>query len=229
MTVRLESKARASFLRSLLVAVLLGGCSILEGPDIGTGRPDAKSSAAHQSPRLKPAGANAGASFLITSSGIGAAQLGWTFAELKKGIAGVSAEHEPFLVDFAAIPVRRDDEVHLYIVYEENAPLQDIDIVTMLSTNHPTYRTAEGVGPGVSIKDAAAIYGEAEFVYNVDNESREYVTFAKGPAGRIWFRPRRRSSDLDYAGIYSDAADGSIFRTTSYHDDAVIEWVDINQ
>lgn len=228
MTDRLVCLAGKSFLGVLVAAVLLSGCSVLETSDVGNRATDTKSKAAPQSPRLKPASIN-DASFLITPTGIGAAQLGWTFADMKKGIAGVSAEHEPFLVDFAAIPVRRDDEVHLYIVYEENAPPQDTDIVTMLSTNHPSFRTSEGVGPGISINDAISVYGEAEFVYNVDNESREYVTFANGPAGRIWFRPRRRSSELDYAGIYSSATDGSIFRTTRYHDDAVIEWVDINQ
>jgi len=224
---RLVAKASMLLAKVLIAAALVGGCSILEMPDSGASTSNINGKA-HQPPRLKPVSVKT-ESLLITQSAIGAAQLGWTFAEMKKGIAGISAEHEPFLVDFAAIPVRRDNEVLLYIVYEENAPLKDTDTVTMLSTNHPDYRTAEGVGPGVLIKDAAAIYGEPEFVYNVDNESREYVTFASGPTGRIWFRPRRQSSDLDYAGIYSDTTDGSIFRTAQYHDDAVIEWVDINR
>ena len=224
---RIVANVGMLFVKVLLATAILSGCSALEMPDSGANALNTKSKT-HQPPRLKPASVNT-ETLLITQSAIGAAQLGWTFAELKKGIAGISAEHEPFLVDFAAIPVRRDNEVLLYIVYEENTPLKDTDTVTMLSTNHPGYRTAEGVGPGVSIKDAAAIYGEPEFVYNVDNESREYVTFASGPTGRIWFRPRRRSSDLDYAGIYTDTTDGSIFRTAQYHDDAVIEWVDINR
>lgn len=161
------------------------------------------------SPTQSPiASATEAESQLISPQGIGPAQLGMTFGALKQKL-GSEFEYTvqaPFIVDFDAIAVRQDGKVQFYILYLAGQSLTDNDVIQGLLTNNPEFQTAEKVGPGTSLEAAEAAYGQATLSYNTENESREYVRFAKQPAGNLSFSTGNGSAQA--AGIYASPTSG---------------------
>ena len=144
----------------------------------------------------------------IAPTGIGSARLGMSFRELKASLPqGTSWEtRSPFISDFDAIAVSNEGEVQYYILYLAGQPFTDTDIIQGLFTDNSAYRTAEGIGPGVSIQDAEAAYGDATLSYNTENESREYVRFANQPASNLSFGTGNVSQGT--AGTYPNPIQG---------------------
>ena len=164
---------------------------------------------------------------LISSRGIGKAQLGLTYGELKSQLG---SDHEfkivsPFMVDFDAIAVYQQQELQYYLVYPAASTLQENDAIEVLMTDNPKYLTAEGVGVGKSITKATQIYGEATLSYNTNNESREYVVFANEPFSNVYFRPATEEDTL-FAGIYEDTT-GEYNRTTEFRPEATIKMIEV--
>ncbi len=165
--------------------------------------------------------------FLISKKGIGLAKLGMRFSDLKKklGKRFQWRVEKNLLVDFDGIAITKDGEVQYYILYAAGTTFKDKDKIQTLLTYHPLYKTNEGVGVGTLIADGAEIYGKAKLVYNLDNEGREYVNFAKKP-GNISFRTGSYG-DGSLSGIYAEKS-GSFNETTKYKEDGKIESVEIN-
>ena len=139
----------------------------------------------------------------ISTEGIGPARVGMRLGELKKLLEG-KAEFKvksPFMVDFDAIAISQSGKDQYYILYPAGTPLSDTDVIEALVTDNPNYRTAQGIGPGTPIKQAEAVYGDATLSYNLLNESREYVKFAKQPSKTISFRTKATPGQ-QLAGIY---------------------------
>ncbi|MBD1940432.1 hypothetical protein [Microcoleus sp. FACHB-68] len=120
----------------------------------------------------------------ISASGIGSAKLGMTIGELKQQL-GTNTE---FIVgwysseEYDAVAVIQGGIVQYYIPYSTRKPLQDSDIIVMLSTENSQYRTDKNVGPGTSIKKAEEVYGDATLHHTLRVEGIEYVRFANAPA-----------------------------------------------
>ncbi|MBC7986710.1 MAG: hypothetical protein H7X93_08585 [Sphingomonadaceae bacterium] len=115
----------------------------------------------------------------------------------------------------------------------EYAP--DIELA-QISAHGDQCRTAEGVGPGSTIEEAAAAYGRPNFSFNYDNEGREYVSFANAPQPYA-FRARSEQTLAmqeeggtwpngefagDYRGIASDQ-NGFFETTIAYPESALWE------
>lgn len=159
---------------------------------------------------------------LISAKGIGAAQLGMTLGQLKQQL-GDGAEFivkSPFIVDFDAIAVRKAGEVEYYILYLAGQSFTDGDVIQGVLTENPKFHTAEAVGAGTSIAAAAEVYGAAKLSYNTENESREYVRFARQPASNISFSTGNGITSP--AGIYTSPT-GAYNETQEFKDDAVIQ------
>lgn len=159
---------------------------------------------------------------VISETGIGSVQLGMTIAQLRQ-ILGTSAEfvvQAPFMVDFDAIAVRQNGQVQYYILYlagqqpNENQPIQG------LLTMNSRYKTAAGVGVGVSIAQAESAYGKATLSYNTENESREYARFERQPADNISFGTGNGAQQT--AGVYPPG-NGTFRETQEFRSDAVIQ------
>lgn len=164
---------------------------------------------------------------LISAEGIGVARVGMTLGELKQLLAGKAefTVKSPFIVDFDAIAVSQGGENQFYILYPTLLRLAETDIIEALVTDNPNYRTAEGVGPGTPIKDAKTAYGDASLSYNTQNESREYVKFAKLNTKAIAFRvkpPQGKS----VAGLYSSSK-GELKQTKDFQPTATINLVEV--
>jgi hypothetical protein len=163
----------------------------------------------------------------ISPDGIGSARVGMTVGELKKLLAGKDQFQvvSPFIVDFDAIAVSQSGEVQYYILYPAGSPLADSDLIEALITNNPKYRTAQGVGPGTSIQQAEAVYGDATLSYNLANESREYAKFAKQPAKNLSFRIGA-ANDNSLGGIYP-MPKSELNQTKDYNKTALINFVEV--
>lgn len=164
------------------------------------------------------------ASVPITDRTIGAAKVGMTFGQLKKAL-GSTAQFKvesPFMVDFDAIAISQSGKVQYRIIYAAGTKFKDADVIQLLRTDNTNYKTVQGVGPGMTLKQAEAIYGKATLSYNVDNEMRENVVFAKQPTRKIMFVPKAEGKQ--FAGVYG-AGKGGFFQTNKYQPNAVIESV----
>ncbi|MEZ2321766.1 MAG: hypothetical protein ACBR15_22475 [Microcoleus sp.] len=166
----------------------------------------------------------ASASVAISDRTIGAAKVGMTFGQLKKTL-GATAQFKvesPFMVDFDAVALSQSGKVQYRIIYAAGTKLKDTDVIELLRTDNANYKTVQGVGPGMTLKQAEAIYGQATLSYNVDNEMRENVVFAKQPTRKIMFVPKAEGKQ--FGGVYG-AGKGGFFQTNKYQPNAVIESV----
>jgi len=164
------------------------------------------------------------ASLTISDRTIGAAKVGMTFGQLKKAL-GSTAQFKvesPFMVDFDSVAVSRSGKVQYRIIYAAGTKLKDTDVIELLMTENSNYKTVQGVGPGMTLKQAEAIYGKATLSYNVDNEMRENVVFAKQPTRNIMFVPKAEGKQ--FGGVYG-AGKGGFYQTNKYHPNAVIKSV----
>jgi hypothetical protein len=163
-------------------------------------------------------------STVISSEGIGSAQLGMTLGELK-GVLGSETEfvvESPFIVDFDAIAVRRNGETLYHILYLAGETFGDDDVIQGLYTDNTRFRTAEGVGPGTPLTEAEQAYGEATLAYNTQNESREYARFERQPASNVSFATGNGNENP--AGVYA-ASNEDYNETTEFRSDATIQSV----
>jgi hypothetical protein len=145
-----------------------------------------------------------------------------TFGELKKAL-GQSTTFEvtnDFAVDFNAIAVKKQGQVQFYIPYERNSKLADEAPIHYLVTDNPSYKTEQGVSPGMTIRQAAQIYGAAKLRLNRDQESKETVYFAQQPAQITFYGVL--PGGKDFAGVYPDSNEPSALETDRYNEKALI-------
>lgn len=168
-----------------------------------------------------PAEAPTPAGPVIRPDGIGAARRGMTVGELRRALSPgtVLGPVAPFMVDIDAAPVVAGADTLYRVLFPGLDSIDDSLPLELLATENPAARTPEGVGPGTTLAEAAAIYGPATLSYSVHDESREYAAFASQPEG-LRFRVRPASGDAFFAGAY--AAPGEYATTTTYDPTAVI-------
>lgn len=162
----------------------------------------------------------------ISANGIGSAQLGMKYGQLKH-MLGKNTEFLPkkdFRVDFDAIAIRQSGQVKYYILHRSGEKFQDSNIIEVLMTDNPNYRTLEGVSPGISLTQAEKIYGQAILSYNTSNESREYVRFAKYSAKNIYFLLEGKTAGK--VGIYSPST-LEYQETTQFREGAIIRFIEV--
>lgn len=175
---------------------------------------------------------------LISANGIGQAKLGMTLKELKQ-ISAPDTEFElisSFMVDLSAIALKKDGLVLYYILFPagstshaDGSTPTDNDPITLLMTDNQNYQTAEGVKVGTTIKQAEDIYGDAILAYNIEGESREYITFGAQNPPNIRFRAsyfKLISDGLGFSGIYPEYP-GASYTTDKYRADAAISAIEV--
>lgn len=176
--------------------------------------------------------------FLISAQGIGQAKLGMTLAELKQ-ILDSDTEFKiisPFMVDVNAIAVSQKGLVQYYVLYpagttshpDKSTPT-DNDPIAFLMTDNYNYQTQEGVKVGMPIEEAEDIYGNATLAYNVEGESREYITFGDNPPNLNFVASffKSISDGLAFSGIYPEYP-GVVYTTDKYQEDAAIAAIEVS-
>lgn len=163
----------------------------------------------------------------ITPVGIGSAKIGMSFQELKTQLG---SEFEfpvktSLIEGFDAIAVTKAGAVQYYIPYPTGTNFTDTDRIQHLMTDNPNYRTAQGIGPGTSIGQAAAVYGGATLSMSKENESREFINFTQHPNG-LAFRPKPVGT-RNFAGEYPESND-EYLKTNKYDRRAAIGQITVS-
>lgn len=176
--------------------------------------------------------------FLISEGGIGKAKLGMTLGRLKQ-ISDSDTKFElitSLLEDVNAIAVSKNGLIQYYILYPAGSTSHpdgitptDNDPITILVTDNQNYQTSEGIKVGTPIKQAEDIYGDAILAYNVEGDSREYITFGDKNLHNIRFRAsyfKLISDGLGFSGIYPKYP-GVSTTTNKYQDNAAIAAIEV--
>jgi len=171
-----------------------------------------------------------GATLVIGPDGIGEARPGRTLGQVRSALpdgARVGGLDAGFMVDVAALPIIHGaDTLYYLLVPAGTTPQTEPDEATpvqLVATRSAHVRTAEGVGPGTTLAEAARVYGPPTLSWHVDDESREYAAFPDHPGERIRFRVAPASDDSAFAGVYQTTAEYN--RTTRYDPAARIHMV----
>jgi hypothetical protein len=169
---------------------------------------------------------------LITNKSIGTAKLGMSLGELKELLGeGATFEPTPLGVDLGeGIKVSQDGNVQYLLGFaDQTTPITNNSQITMIRVENPNYRTTAGVGVGTPLKQAVAAYGQATLSYNLNNEAREYIKFARGLGADAGVLIRSNQWTLtDFAGIYPDNQ-SEFNQTQKYHDHAAIASITIRE
>ena len=161
--------------------------------------------------------------FLVTETGIGKAQIGMTYGKLKAVLGKrVGFQDVDLGIGMKAKGVFVKGRIQYYILYPSFKSLEPTDVISVLATNNPRYKTAEGIGPGIPIKDAEKHYGPATLTYQRTNSREELIHFKNKPQ-TLWFA---RYENIK-AGQYKTEKPFNI--TRQYREDALIEFIGVKR
>jgi hypothetical protein len=157
----------------------------------------------------------------VSDSGIGHVNRSMTLAELRAALpAGVAlGSAADFMVDISGIPVIERTDTLYYLLFTSDVEIGDTTHVQLLTTSHARAQTPQGITPGMTLGEVAAIVGPLTLSYNVNDEAREYVSFAAKPPD-MFFRVRTPETG-SFAGVYPEIS-GESNTTTRYDPDARI-------
>jgi hypothetical protein len=141
---------------------------------------------------------------MIRADGIGDGRIGMTIGELRAALrpdmtVGTLA---PYMVDIDALAVVQGNDTVYHVLIVAGEPSSDDAPIELLATSHRGVRTEDGVGPGDTLADAAAAWGEPRLSYNTNDESREWATFPALPPS-IMVRVMPADDTAPFAGIYA--------------------------
>ena len=140
---------------------------------------------------------------LIRADGIAHVRSGMTIGALRDSLPADTrlGTLAPFMVDIDAMSVVRDADTLYYVLIVAGEPSRDDAAVNTVATMNESFRTAEGIGPGSTLAEAAAAYGAPTLSYNTNDESREYASFPRLPES-IRVRVAPASDTSPFAGMY---------------------------
>lgn len=142
-----------------------------------------------------------GGDYVISRSGVGRIRLGMTLAEAQHALPSASFVRATDGEGAALVEVTLAPGQSLMLWAGEDDADAAIDWarnVKMIETFSPSFRTSEGVHPGISVREAEEIYGATRQIELSEIESRQYIAFAN--------QPDYLTLRLDYTGIFRDGA-----------------------
>ena len=134
---------------------------------------------------------------LVDSSGIGGIRVGMTLSAARTAIPGTRLERTSDGDGAALVTVKRDTAALMTISALEDdaeAPIDWAKPIHSIETFHSGCRTANGIHPGLSVRDAERILGKTVRIVESEIESRQYITFERQPE---WLMLR-----IDYTGKF---------------------------
>ncbi|MEZ5424627.1 MAG: hypothetical protein R2747_00050 [Pyrinomonadaceae bacterium] len=141
--------------------------------------------------------------FLITGGAVGRVRLGMTVGEARKIWRDYQFERTRDGEFSALIAVKRGNRQLVTIKADEkgylneDSPIQNDAPIEFMEVWDKSFKTAEGVSPGMTLRAAEGIYGKVKRIELSQIELREYAEFAGQPEGLDF----RLSSREDYAGV----------------------------
>jgi hypothetical protein len=207
----------------LMLAPMFAACSAADDGD--TAAADTAAVVADTTPIVAPAAPLAPPGGVIRSDGIGLARIGMRIGDLRRSLPpGVAlGELEEYMVDIGAMPVVQGIDTLYAVLIPAGSSSSEDATIELLATSHPGFRTAQGVGPGSTLGEAALTYGQPTLSYHTEDESREYARFP-ALASTITLRVSYGSAGEGFGGIYPDST-GVFNETTRFNPDARIGMV----
>ena len=148
--------------------------------------------------------------FAITSDSAGKIRIGMTLAQLKQALPGFQFSHTSDGDGVPLVAIAQGKTTHCYVYAGDNRQGK-IDFIEVVDER---YQTADGVHPGMSVRDAEKALGKLQSIQLSEIESREFATFKKPLVG-IGVRLYGRDGQ---AGTYPEGAR----ETTHYNNGAYI-------
>lgn len=138
---------------------------------------------------------------LVRTGAIGPLQVGMALDEARRAMRRATFTRTSDGDGVALVDVALDG-TSLAIAYagEEDAekPVDMTRPIEQIETFAAACETTDGIHPGSTVEEAAAVYGPVRIIQRSEIESREYVEFERQPPG-LQFR-------LDSAGEFADGA-----------------------
>jgi len=126
---------------------------------------------------------------LITPRGIGPIRVGMTLGEARKAAPRATFTRTGDGDGAALVEITLARDVTMQVWADEEDPSKPIDWrkkIQNIETFSKAFRTAEGVHPGMKIRDVNRIYGATRAIETSEIESRQFITFTKHPAGMLF-------------------------------------------
>jgi hypothetical protein len=205
---------RRKKLRLVLFAMVLAlvGTAMLQGREAGKPKPSEKPVL------LSP-------DHLITKNSAGPVRLGMTVAQARKALPKQKFSRTADGEGLALIEVKSGETLEM-ILYagEDNAesPINEKARVQAISVFGERYMTAEGVHPGMPLRDVEKKYGKLTGISMSEIEMREYAEFSKKPASMLL------KVGLPEIGIAGKYAEGKR-ETKTYFPSAVVTDIEISE
>ncbi len=159
----------------VFAALAFIGAAMVQGRETGTSKPPEKPVP------LSP-------THLITKNSAGPVRLGMTVAQAPKALPKQKFARTADGEGLALIEVKSGQILEM-ILYagEDNAesPINEQDKVQAISVFGEKYRTAEGVHPGMPLREVEKKYGKLTGISMSEIEMREYAEFPKKPASLL--------------------------------------------
>jgi hypothetical protein len=159
----------------------------------------------------------------ISADGMGGIRLGMTIGELKKMKGYTIQTKSAFATGYSALAVSQKGKVQFYIPYARQKPITDKDQVRFLVTENPTYKTDQGVGPGMTLKQVSQIYGQPVLQLQKEAESGEILAFARQPQSMAFSTGRSATK----VGIYPKVKGKIAVQTNKYNENAKIKRITV--
>jgi len=160
--------------------------------------------------------------YKIEENRIGPAKLGMTFGRLKAILGRQVVYKDVDLgIGMKATAIMWSNHIHFYILYPAWKPLlQNTDVISVIATDSPRYKTQEGVHPGSSITQGSQLYGPAILTYHQQTSYEELITFKFKPKS-IWFA----RYGANKAGVYKK--EKNFNKTSQFKPDKAIQFIGI--
>jgi hypothetical protein len=126
---------------------------------------------------------------LITVKGVGPIQVGMTLGEARKAVPRAAFTRVSDGDGAALVQIALARDVTMQAWADEADPEKPIDWrkkILSIETFSAAFRTAEGAHPGMKVSDANRLYGSTRKIETTEIESRQFITFAKHPAGLLF-------------------------------------------
>ncbi len=141
---------------------------------------------------------------LITKDSAGPVRIGMTVAQARKALPKLKFARTMDGEGMALIEVKNGETLEM-ILYagEENpeSPINEQAKIEFISVFGETYKTAEGIHPGMPLREVEKRYGKLISITMSEIESREYVEFSRPPAGLSF---RAGLPEIGVAGVYPE-------------------------
>jgi hypothetical protein len=191
-----------SFVAVILLATLAACRPAPAGSQVAASQPATPATVATPSPGPEAARPPA---CLVDAAGIGPAKLGRPLDEVSGIAPGAILSRTSDGEGVALVEVVVDGDSRVVAYTGEDDPEKPVDpsrAPEFLETFSPACATPEGIHPGSTVEAAEAVYGPTERIRRSEIEARQYIEFARGPAG-LQFR-------LDEGGEFAEGEDETV-------------------